>query len=149
MARRIGGLQILTSLSFFFLGLLSGVLLFTFIKAGTIYEYTDTLDGAKLPPSDAIVVLAMHDERIQEVSLRRVLPLALDLADRKAGQRNPVRGFATICQCARDITPRKLERTASQPLSHAARARRWEISCMALPPNSGCECATTAMPRGI
>ena len=66
---------------------------------------------------DAIVVLAMHDERIQEVSLRRVLPLALDLADWKAGQRNPVRGFATICQCARDITPRKFERTACQPLS--------------------------------
>ena len=63
--RKPGGrLQILTSFFFFVLGLLSGVLLFTFFKAGTIYEYSDTLDGAYLPPSDAIVVLAGGRGRI-------------------------------------------------------------------------------------
>lgn len=64
MARRGGGFQFLTSFLFFVLGLLSGVLLFTFVKAGTIYEYADTLDGAKLPPTDAIVVLAGGRGRI-------------------------------------------------------------------------------------
>ena len=64
MRARRGGFQILTSLLFFVLGLVSGVLLFTFIKAGTIYEYADTLDGAFLPPADAIVVLAGGRGRI-------------------------------------------------------------------------------------
>jgi uncharacterized SAM-binding protein YcdF (DUF218 family) len=64
VAKPGGRLQFLTSFSFFVLGLLSGVLLFTFFKAGTIYEYTDTLDGAFLPPSDAIVVLAGGRGRI-------------------------------------------------------------------------------------
>jgi len=64
MRARRGGFQILTSLLFFVLGLVSGVLLFTFFKAGTIYEYADTLDGAFLPPADAIVVLAGGRGRI-------------------------------------------------------------------------------------
>ncbi|MBS1961298.1 MAG: YdcF family protein [Bdellovibrionales bacterium] len=64
MAKRGSGFQVLTSLSFFALGMLTGVLLFTFFKAGTIYDYTDTLDGAYLPPSDAIVVLAGGRGRI-------------------------------------------------------------------------------------
>jgi len=61
---RSGTFQLLTSFSFFVLGLLSGVLLFTFFKAGTIYDYADTLDGANLPASDAIVVLAGGRGRI-------------------------------------------------------------------------------------
>jgi uncharacterized SAM-binding protein YcdF (DUF218 family) len=64
MSRRGGRFQVLTSLFFFVLGLFSGVLLFTFFKAGTIYEYNDTLDGAFLPPADAIVVLAGGRGRI-------------------------------------------------------------------------------------
>jgi uncharacterized SAM-binding protein YcdF (DUF218 family) len=64
MRRRDGGTRIFASLSFFLLGLLTGVLLFTFFKAGTIYEYQDTLDGAYLPPADAIVVLAGGRGRI-------------------------------------------------------------------------------------
>ncbi len=64
MSRRAGRFQILTSVFFFFLGLMSGILLFTFFKAGTIYEYADTLDGAYLPPADAIVVLAGGRGRI-------------------------------------------------------------------------------------
>ena len=63
-ASRGGRFQVLTSLMFFVLGLLTGVLLFAFFKAGTIYEYTDTLDGAKLPATDAIVVLAGGRGRI-------------------------------------------------------------------------------------
>lgn len=43
---------------------MTGVTLFTFLRAGTIYEYTDTLDGAKLPDTDAIVVLAGGKGRI-------------------------------------------------------------------------------------
>lgn len=49
---------------FFIVGLFCGFLLFTFIRAGTIYEYTDSLDGAKLPDADAIVVLAGGRGRI-------------------------------------------------------------------------------------
>ena len=64
MGKSSGRFQILTSLSFFVLGLLSGILLFTFFKAGAIYEYADTLDGAYLPPADAIVVLAGGRGRI-------------------------------------------------------------------------------------
>lgn len=59
-----GRFQFLTSFAFFALGLLSGVLLFAFFKAGGIYDYSDTLDGAYLPPSDAIVVLAGGRGRI-------------------------------------------------------------------------------------
>ena len=63
--KRVGRrFPILTSLVFFVLGLFSGVLLFAFLKAGTIYEYNDTLDGAYLPPADAIVVLAGGRGRI-------------------------------------------------------------------------------------
>lgn len=64
MAGRSGRFQILTGLLFFVLGLISGILLFTFFKAGAIYEYADTLDGAVLPPADAIVVLAGGRGRI-------------------------------------------------------------------------------------
>lgn len=64
MKRSSRRFQILTSFAFFALGLFSGVLLFTFIKAGGIYDYTDTLDGAYLPPADAIVVLAGGRGRI-------------------------------------------------------------------------------------
>jgi uncharacterized SAM-binding protein YcdF (DUF218 family) len=64
MSARGGRIQLLTGISFFVLGLLSGILLFTFIKAGTLYEYEDTLDGAKLPSTDAVVVLAGGRGRI-------------------------------------------------------------------------------------
>jgi uncharacterized SAM-binding protein YcdF (DUF218 family) len=64
MPKRRGRIQLLTSVLFFFLGLFSGGAIFTFIKAGTIYDYTDTLDGAALPPTDAIVVLAGGRGRI-------------------------------------------------------------------------------------
>lgn len=57
-------LHYLASFAFFLLGILSGVLLFTFVKAGTLYEYSDSLDGAYLPPADAIVVLAGGRGRI-------------------------------------------------------------------------------------
>lgn len=40
------------------------MLLFAFFKAGVLYEYNDTLDGAYLPPADAIVVLAGGRGRI-------------------------------------------------------------------------------------
>lgn len=64
MMKKGGSFQILASLTFFALGLFSGMMLFTFIKAGTLYDYTDTLDGAQLPPTDAIVVLAGGRGRI-------------------------------------------------------------------------------------
>lgn len=64
MSRRFGRFQVIASLSFFILGLLSGVGLFTFIKAGVLYEYEDTLDGAYLPAADSIVVLAGGRGRI-------------------------------------------------------------------------------------
>ncbi len=64
MAKKESGFHLLASLAFFALGLFSGVLLFTFIKAGALYEYTDTLDGAELPTADAIVVLAGGRGRI-------------------------------------------------------------------------------------
>ncbi|MBC7384747.1 MAG: YdcF family protein [Cryobacterium sp.] len=57
-------LQFLASLSFFILGIFAGILLFAFFKAGALYDYADTLDGAKLPASDAIVVLAGGRGRI-------------------------------------------------------------------------------------
>lgn len=49
---------------FFCGGLLAGVLLFTFIQAGAIYDYQDSLDGAMLPEVDAIVCLAGGKGRI-------------------------------------------------------------------------------------
>ncbi len=49
---------------FFLIGLLCGFFLFTFIRAGSIYEYSDTVDGATLPDADAIVVLAGGRGRI-------------------------------------------------------------------------------------
>lgn len=49
---------------FFLVGLLCGFFLFTFIRAGSIYEYSDTVDGATLPDADAIVVLAGGRGRI-------------------------------------------------------------------------------------
>jgi uncharacterized SAM-binding protein YcdF (DUF218 family) len=64
MKKTYARFQYLTSFSFFILGLLSGVLLFTFFKAGALYEYSDTLDGAYLPQADAIVVLAGGRGRI-------------------------------------------------------------------------------------
>lgn len=50
--------------SFFMLGLFAGVLLFTFFKAGALYDYQDSLDGAQLPSVDAIVCLAGGRGRI-------------------------------------------------------------------------------------
>jgi uncharacterized SAM-binding protein YcdF (DUF218 family) len=64
MDRNSGRFQIFASFSFFLLGLLSGVLLFAFVKAGALYDYQDTLDGAFLPPADAVVVLAGGRGRI-------------------------------------------------------------------------------------
>jgi len=54
----------LGSAFFFLIGLLCGFFLFTFIRAGSIYEYSDSIDGAILPDTDAIVVLAGGRGRI-------------------------------------------------------------------------------------
>ena len=50
--------------AFFVVGLLLGILCLTFFKAGQIYDYQDTFDGAQLPEVDAIVVLAGGKGRI-------------------------------------------------------------------------------------
>ncbi len=46
------------------LGLVIGFLFFTGLKAGSIYDYRDSFDGARLPDVDAIVVLAGARGRI-------------------------------------------------------------------------------------
>lgn len=46
------------------LGMGLGVLALAYVLAGELYEYQDTVDGAKLPPADAIVVLAGGRGRI-------------------------------------------------------------------------------------
>lgn len=48
----------------FMAGLIAGILLFTLFKAGALYDYQDTLDGATLPDVDAIVCLAGGKGRI-------------------------------------------------------------------------------------
>lgn len=46
------------------LGLVIGFLCFTGLKAGSLYDYRDSFDGARLPEVDAIVVLAGARGRI-------------------------------------------------------------------------------------